>query len=152
MRVGGLQMPEPWEMLAWARARKGGREQWHLLGNHLENDVVVNVCMNVYISVYLCVFVYMYLCVSLCVVCICVFVSVWVCVCVCLCMYVFPCIHVSVYVYVWVFVSVCACVRMCSHTLELSHHPRSPQVANTRPVGRIWPSTLFYPAQHLVST
>ena len=27
-----------------------------------------------------------------------------------------------------------------------------PLVANTRPVGRIWPSTLFYLAQHLVST
>ena len=33
------------------------------------------------------------------------------------------------------------------------HHPMvRTQVANTRPIGRIQPSTLFYPARHLVST
>ena len=34
----------------------------------------------------------------------------------------------------------------------LAGAPHTPQVANTRPTGRIWPSTLFYQAQHLVST
>ena len=41
----------------------------------------------------------------------------------------------------------CPCLWVI-HTCSLS----SPQVANTRPMGQIQPSTLFYPAKHLVST
>ena len=35
---------------------------------------------------------------------------------------------------------------------NLSDREFRAQVANTRPVGRIWPSTLFYLACYLVST
>ena len=41
----------------------------------------------------------------------------------------------------------------CSSLLATSSHNicYKPQVANTSPAGQIWPSTLLYPAQHLVS-
>ena len=50
--------------------------------------------------------------------------------------------------------SECVCLYLCVHVCvgkDLTATPRA-QVANTRPRGRIQPSTLFYLAQFLVST
>ena len=49
-------------------------------------------------------------------------------------------------------VSLSHCVGVvCGDGLYKSIHIKA-QVANTRPTGRIRPSTLFYPARHLIST